>query len=70
MGVLFAIIVVICTVNYGRNPDLIPPPAGLPNTQRPAYDAGRAPELAEDRKVTEQDCSKPVDLSDGNLRCK
>jgi hypothetical protein len=29
-----------------------------------------ARELAPDRKISEQDCSKPVDLSAGNLRCK
>jgi hypothetical protein len=29
-----------------------------------------APELAPDRKVSEQDCSKPVNLQAGNLRCK
>jgi hypothetical protein len=28
------------------------------------------PELEPDRKVQEVDCSKPVDLSAGNLRCK
>jgi len=29
-----------------------------------------APELAPGRRVSEQDCSKPVDLQAGNLRCK
>jgi len=29
-----------------------------------------APEMDPARKVTEQDCSKPVDLQGGNLRCK
>jgi hypothetical protein len=29
-----------------------------------------APELAPGRKVSEQDCSRPVDLQAGNLRCK
>ena len=29
-----------------------------------------APELAPDRKVSEQDCSKPVNLQAGNLRCR
>ncbi len=28
------------------------------------------PEMAGDRRVSEQDCSKPVDLSSGNLRCR
>ena len=74
MGVLLAAIVVIMTVNYVRNPDLIPPPAGLERgaTSSPmSSDPSRsAPELAADRKVIEVDCSKPVDLSAGNLRCK
>jgi hypothetical protein len=29
-----------------------------------------ARELSPDRRISEQDCSKPVDLSAGNLRCK
>jgi hypothetical protein len=35
-----------------------------------AYVTSRAPRLDRDRKVAEQDCSKPVDLFRGNLRCK
>lgn len=30
----------------------------------------RPPELAPDRRVSEQDCTKPLDLSLGNIRCK
>ena len=33
-------------------------------------DPRKAPPLEESRKVSEQDCSKPVDLLAGNLRCK
>jgi hypothetical protein len=33
-------------------------------------DPRKAPPLDESRKVSEQDCSKPVDLQSGNLRCK
>ena len=33
-------------------------------------DPRHAPPLEEHRKVSEQDCSKPVDFSAGNLRCK
>jgi hypothetical protein len=29
-----------------------------------------APPLAPDRRVSEQDCSQPVDFSAGNIRCK
>ena len=28
------------------------------------------PELAPSRTISEQDCSKPIDFSSGNLRCK
>jgi hypothetical protein len=28
------------------------------------------PPMAEDRRVSEQDCSKPIDYSLGNIRCK
>lgn len=30
----------------------------------------QAPELDPDRRVSEQDCSKPVDYTLGNIRCK
>ena len=30
----------------------------------------RPPEMAPDRKVSEQDCTKPLDLTQGNIRCK
>ena len=72
MGVVVAIIFVVCTINYVREPNLIPTPAGLrPETTRTVPSVlPTSPELAEDRKITEQDCSKPVDLSAGNLRCK
>jgi hypothetical protein len=33
------------------------------STQRP-------PEMAPERRVSEQDCTKPLDLSLGNIRCK
>jgi hypothetical protein len=29
-----------------------------------------APELAPDRKISEQDCTRPLDYSLGNIRCK
>lgn len=36
------------------------------------YEGARdeAPYLAPDRKVSEQDCTKPIDHTLGNLRCK
>jgi hypothetical protein len=30
----------------------------------------RPPEMAPDRKISEQDCTKPLDYSLGNIRCK
>jgi hypothetical protein len=37
---------------------------------RTMRDSRRAPELDPGRKIHEQDCSKPIDFSAGNLRCK
>jgi len=34
------------------------------------YRSPPAPELAPDRRINEQDCTKPVDFSSGNLRCR
>ncbi|MCD6044773.1 MAG: hypothetical protein K0R40_4376 [Burkholderiales bacterium] len=28
------------------------------------------PQLAPERRVSEQDCTKPVDFTQGNIRCK
>ena len=35
-----------------------------------AFWARPVPELDPGRKVSEQDCTKPLDLSQGNIRCK
>lgn len=32
--------------------------------------AQRVPEMAPDRRIAEQDCTKPLDYSLGNIRCK
>jgi hypothetical protein len=32
--------------------------------------ARRSPEMAPDRKISEQDCTRPLDYSLGNIRCK
>jgi len=52
-------------------------PSGAHSTAAPGRGSSRlyrdprgAPELAPGRKVSEQDCSKPVDLQAGNLRCR
>jgi len=36
----------------------------------PVVDEGYVPPMDERRKVSEQDCSKPVDVTGGNLMCK
>lgn len=46
--------------------------AGIVESQRagPAVESRTAPELDATRKVSEQDCTKPLDYSLGNIRCK
>jgi hypothetical protein len=34
------------------------------------YNEGPVPSMDSTRKVNEQDCTKPIDLKAGNLRCK
>jgi len=34
------------------------------------FSSNAVPEMAPDRKVSEQDCSKPLDHTLGNIRCK
>ena len=34
------------------------------------FSSNAVPEMAPDRKVSEQDCSKPLDYTLGNIRCK
>ena len=51
------------------------PMIGLVAVSASVHGSGEAegrqpPEMAPDRKVSEQDCSKPVDFSLGNIRCK
>jgi hypothetical protein len=38
--------------------------------RRSYMDPRKAPPLDPSRKVSEQDCSRPVDLFSGNLKCK
>jgi hypothetical protein len=35
-----------------------------------ANDSSRPPEMDPNRKISEQDCTKPLDYSLGNIRCK
>jgi hypothetical protein len=52
-------------IDYINNPQPFPNPAVLFSPGPPP-----APEMASGRRISEQDCSKPVDLTLGNLRCK
>jgi len=65
MWVVLVIILIVGTADYMREPRPFPSPAELlPEPTR------SAPELATDRPVAEQDCTKPLDPSSGNLRCR
>jgi hypothetical protein len=51
--------------------------AGVYETERERYFtspfvtlSNNSPELAPDRRISEQDCTKPLDYSLGNIRCK
>ncbi|HEV3009635.1 MAG TPA: hypothetical protein VGX52_11415 [Burkholderiales bacterium] len=50
--------------------------AAVVETERGRYSTGSTfgtrydPEMAADRRISEQDCTKPLDYSLGNIRCK
>lgn len=46
--------------------------AGIVESERVRYtdEARDPPPMAEDRRVSEQDCTKPIDYTLGNIRCK
>lgn len=52
-------------IEYSREERSFPSPSALFPQYTPP-----APELAPDRRVSEQDCTQPVDFSAGNLRCR
>jgi hypothetical protein len=62
---VIAVGIVAGAIDYSREPRPFPSPAALLPERSPP-----APELAPDRRISEQDCTRPVDLSSGNLRCK
>jgi hypothetical protein len=64
-GAAIAFLLTLGVVDYVNNPQPFPSPLSLLSPAPPP-----APELAASRRISEQDCSKPVDLSLGNLRCK
>ena len=58
------LVLILGTIDYVNNPQPFPDPSALFSPTPPA------PMLAPNRRIMEQDCSKPVDLTQGNLRCK
>lgn len=44
--------------------------AGAYEATRGGFESSSKSEMAPDRKVSEQDCSQPLDYSLGNIRCK
>lgn len=58
------LVLIFGTIDYMNNPQSMPSPSSMFTTSPPA------PELAPGRRISEQDCSKPVDFTLGNLRCK
>ena len=64
-GTAVAIVLTLGVMEYVHNPQPFPDPMSLVSMNtRPV------PEMASGRLINEQDCSKPVDFSRGNLRCK
>jgi hypothetical protein len=59
-------ILILGTIDYINNPNQpAPDPSAFFFLGDPP-----APALSPSRRISEQDCSKPVDLTRGNLRCK
>lgn len=61
LAVVALILAAGCADNYDRSggtPDMV------------VKDREYVPSMDPKRTVTEQDCSKPVDVATGNLRCK
>ena len=52
-------------IEYSREDRHFPSPSALLPESTP-----RAPEMAPDRRISEQDCTRPVDYSLGNIRCR
>ena len=55
-GTLAAVLIMAVFISAAADGTLVPEPA--------------VPEMDPQRKVVEQDCTKPIDMSLGNLRCK
>jgi len=59
-----AVVLTLGAIEYANNPQPFPSPSSMISPSRPA------PEMSPTRRISEQDCSKPVDVTLGNLRCK
>ena len=63
--VLIAMVLLAGVVEDLKENRPIPSPSALIPANTPP-----APELARERRVAEQDCTRPIDWTAGNLRCK
>lgn len=64
-GAAVALVLAIGVAEYVNNPQPFPNPMSLISTNTQP-----APEMASGRLISEQDCSKPITQTPGNLRCK
>jgi hypothetical protein len=60
-----AIVLTLGAIDYARNPQPFPSPSALISPASPP-----APELAVNRRISEQDCSKPLADPYANLKCR
>jgi hypothetical protein len=62
---VIAVGLVAGAIDYSREDRPFPSPTALLPERTPP-----APELAPDRRISEQDCTRPIDYSLGNIRCR
>ena len=81
IGLAIAVFLIVFPVDAatgGKGPGVSAAPAparktittGHGSSGRMVRDPRTAPPLDPSRKISEQDCSKPINLDGGNLRCK
>jgi hypothetical protein len=65
VGAILIMSIAAAVIDYSREPRPFPSSAALiPENLQPA------PGLARERRINEQDCTRPLDLFAGNLRCR
>jgi len=70
IAVFLAVLAAGCSGTGGRfDPDVVDK-RDSGTAANPMVQELKAPEMDPNRKVSEQDCSRPVDISGGNLMCK